>query len=66
MPGTVLEGEGTARGPGKGGIRYRPNVTLDEADVLEIHIDKKVSMRTAASMLGAGRAAEAIQNRGLR
>jgi len=35
------------------------------ADVLKIHTDKKVPMRTAANMLGIGRVAEAIKIRGL-
>jgi len=34
-------------------------------DVLKIHIDHKVSMRTAANMLGIGRVAEAVQIRGI-
>jgi glutamate dehydrogenase (NAD(P)+) len=35
------------------------------ADVLKIHRDRKVPMRTAANMLGIGRVAEAIKIRGL-
>jgi len=35
------------------------------ADVLKIHTEKRVSMRTAANMLGIGRVAEAIKIRGL-
>lgn len=35
------------------------------ADVLKIRLDHKVSMRTAANMLGIGRVAEAIKIRGL-
>ena len=34
-------------------------------EVLKIHLDRKVSMRTAANMLGIGRVAEAIKLRGL-
>jgi glutamate dehydrogenase/leucine dehydrogenase len=34
-------------------------------DVLKIHVDRKVSMRTAANMLGIGRVAEAVQIRGI-
>jgi glutamate dehydrogenase/leucine dehydrogenase len=34
-------------------------------EVLKIHLDHKVSMRTAANMLGIGRVAEAIKIRGL-
>ena len=34
-------------------------------EVLKIHVDHKVSMRTAANMLGIGRVAEAIKIRGL-
>jgi glutamate dehydrogenase/leucine dehydrogenase len=34
-------------------------------DVLKIHLDHKVTMRTAANMLGVGRVAEAIKLRGL-
>lgn len=35
------------------------------ADVLKIHLERKVSMRTAANMLGINRVAEAIRLRGL-
>jgi len=35
------------------------------AEVLKIHLDRKVSMRTAANMLGIGRVAEATVLRGL-
>jgi glutamate dehydrogenase/leucine dehydrogenase len=35
------------------------------ADVLKIHLDRKVSMRTAATMLGVSRVAEATTLRGL-
>jgi len=35
------------------------------ADVLKIHTEKRVSMRTAANMLGVSRVAEAIKIRGL-
>ena len=35
------------------------------ADVLKIHLDRKVSMRTAATMLGVSRVAEATRLRGL-
>jgi len=35
------------------------------AEVLKIHLDRKVSMRTAANMLGIGRVAEATRLRGL-
>ncbi|HUI43323.1 MAG TPA: Glu/Leu/Phe/Val dehydrogenase [Terriglobia bacterium] len=35
------------------------------AEVLKIHLDHKVSLRTAANMLGIGRVAEAIKIRGL-
>ena len=35
------------------------------AEVLRIHLEQKVSMRTAASMLGVGRVAEATRLRGL-
>ncbi len=34
-------------------------------DVLKIHVDKKVSMRIAANMLGISRVAEAVQIRGI-
>jgi glutamate dehydrogenase/leucine dehydrogenase len=34
-------------------------------DVLKIHMDHKVPMRTAANMLGIGRVAEAVQIRGI-
>jgi len=34
-------------------------------DVLKIHVDRKVSMRIAANMLGIGRVAEAVQIRGI-
>jgi glutamate dehydrogenase/leucine dehydrogenase len=34
-------------------------------DVLKIHLDHKVAMRTAANMLGIGRVAEAVQIRGI-
>jgi glutamate dehydrogenase/leucine dehydrogenase len=34
-------------------------------EVLKIHLDRKVDMRTAANMLGVGRVAEAIKLRGL-
>ncbi|MGB8261866.1 MAG: Glu/Leu/Phe/Val dehydrogenase [Terracidiphilus sp.] len=34
-------------------------------DVLKIHLDHKVCMRTAANMLGIGRVAEAVQIRGI-
>jgi glutamate dehydrogenase/leucine dehydrogenase len=34
-------------------------------DVLKIHLDRKVSMRVAANMLGVGRVAEAVQLRGI-
>jgi glutamate dehydrogenase/leucine dehydrogenase len=34
-------------------------------DVLKIHLDRKVSMRIAANMLGIGRVAEAVQIRGI-
>jgi len=34
-------------------------------DVLKIHLDHKVSMRTAANMLGIGRVAEAVRIRGI-
>jgi glutamate dehydrogenase/leucine dehydrogenase len=34
-------------------------------DVLKIHLDRKVNMRTAANMLGIGRVAEATRLRGL-
>jgi glutamate dehydrogenase/leucine dehydrogenase len=34
-------------------------------DVLKIHVDKNVSMRIAANMLGIGRVAEAVQIRGI-
>jgi glutamate dehydrogenase/leucine dehydrogenase len=34
-------------------------------DVLKIHVERKVSMRTAANMLGIGRVAEAVQLRGI-
>lgn len=34
-------------------------------DVLKIHVDSKVPMRTAANMLGIGRVAEAVQIRGI-
>ncbi len=34
-------------------------------DVLKIHLEKKVPMRTAANMLGIGRVAEAVQLRGI-
>ena len=35
------------------------------AEVLKIHVDRKVDMRAAANMLGVGRVAEAIKLRGL-
>jgi glutamate dehydrogenase/leucine dehydrogenase len=35
------------------------------AEVLKIHLDRKVNMRAAANMLGVGRVAEAIKLRGL-
>ena len=35
------------------------------ADVLKIHLDRKVSMRIAANMLGIGRVAEAVKIRGI-
>ncbi len=35
------------------------------ADVLKIHLDRKVPMRIAANMLGIGRVAEAVQIRGI-
>jgi glutamate dehydrogenase/leucine dehydrogenase len=35
------------------------------ADTLKIHLDHKVSMRTAANMLGIGRVAEAVRLRGV-
>ncbi|MGC9157796.1 MAG: Glu/Leu/Phe/Val family dehydrogenase [Terracidiphilus sp.] len=35
------------------------------ADVLKIHLDHKVPMRTAANMLGIGRVAEAVRLRGV-
>jgi glutamate dehydrogenase/leucine dehydrogenase len=34
-------------------------------DVLKINVDRKVSMRVAANMLGIGRVAEAVQLRGI-
>ena len=34
-------------------------------DVLKIHLERKVSMRIAANMLGSGRVAEAVQIRGI-
>jgi glutamate dehydrogenase/leucine dehydrogenase len=34
-------------------------------DVLKIHLERKVCMRTAANMLGIGRVAEAVQIRGI-
>jgi glutamate dehydrogenase/leucine dehydrogenase len=34
-------------------------------DVLKIHLEKKVPMRTAANMLGIGRVAEAVRLRGI-
>ncbi len=34
-------------------------------DVLKIHLERNVSMRTAANMLGIGRVAEAVQIRGI-
>ena len=34
-------------------------------DVLKIHVEKKVPMRTAANMLGIGRVAEAVRLRGI-
>ena len=34
-------------------------------DVLKIHLDRRVNMRTAANMLGIGRVAEATTLRGL-
>jgi len=35
------------------------------AEVLKIKLERKVSMRTAANMLGIGRVAEAVKLRGL-
>jgi len=35
------------------------------AEVLKIHLDRKVSVRTAANMLGISRVAEATTLRGL-